>query len=204
MIAYKGFLPGLICRDYQFKMGLNVTEKANCAHNGFHCAEDPLDCLSYYGDINHAEYYIVDAGGDIDEDGVDSKISCTELTILKRLTKKELFLHGLAFMADHPKRKWNSNIKADKAEAWNGYAAVRGADPTGMSFAVRFMTAVEKYALTIGACIASGKHAGFPVIPATIVTVAIRQAGSMARAFPAWNRRSCSALALCSGYAPIR
>ena len=75
---------------------------------------------------------------------------------------------------------------------------------TGMSFAVRFMTAVEKYALTIGACIASGKHAGFPVIPATIVTVAIRQAGSMARAFPAWNRRSCSALALCSGYAPIR
>ncbi len=39
---------------------------------------------------------------------------------------------------------------------------------TGMSFAVRFMTAVEKYALTIGACIASGKHAGFPVIPATI------------------------------------
>lgn len=130
MIAYKGFLPGLICRGYQFRMGLNVTEKANCAHNGFHCAEDPLDCLRYYGDINHAEYYIVDAGGDIDEDGVDSKISCTELTILKRLTKKELFLHGLAFMADHPKRKWNSNIKVDKAEAWNGYAAVRGADPT--------------------------------------------------------------------------
>ena len=85
MIAYKGFLPGLICRGYQFRMGLNVTEKANCAHNGFHCAEDPLDCLRYYGDINHAEYYIVDAGGDIDEDGVDSKISCTELTILKRL-----------------------------------------------------------------------------------------------------------------------
>ena len=74
---------------------------------------------------------------------------------------------------------------------------------TGMSFAVRFMTAVEKYALTIGACIASGKHAGFPVIPATIVTVAIRQAGSMARAFPAWNRRSGSALALCSGYAKV-
>ena len=27
MIAYKGFYPGLICRDYQFVMGLNVTEK---------------------------------------------------------------------------------------------------------------------------------------------------------------------------------
>ena len=80
-------------------------------------------------EVDRSKAIIVDAGGDIDEDGVDSKISCTELTILKRLTKKELFLHGLAFMADHPKRKWNSNIKVDKAEAWNGYAAVRGADP---------------------------------------------------------------------------
>ena len=129
MIAYKGFLPGLICRGYQFQMGLNVTEKANCAQNGFHCAEDPLDCLSYYSDVDHAEYYIVDAGGDIDEDAVDSKISCTELTILKRLTKKEFFIHGLAFMADHPKRKRNSHVQKDKAVAWSGYAVVRGADP---------------------------------------------------------------------------
>lgn len=30
MIAYKGFRPGMICIDYQFQMGLNVTEKANC------------------------------------------------------------------------------------------------------------------------------------------------------------------------------
>ena len=102
MIAYKGFRPGMICIGYQFQMGLNVTEKANCRQNGFHCAEDPLDCLSYYSDVDHSEYYIVNAGGDIDEDEVDSKISCTELTVLKRLTKEELFLHGLAFMADHP------------------------------------------------------------------------------------------------------
>ena len=35
MIAYKGFRPGLICRGYQFVMGLNTTEKANCRENGF-------------------------------------------------------------------------------------------------------------------------------------------------------------------------
>ena len=46
MIAYKGFRPGMICIDYQFQMGLNVTEKANCRQNGFHCAEDPLDCVA--------------------------------------------------------------------------------------------------------------------------------------------------------------
>ena len=62
MIAYKGFRPGLICRGYQFVMGLNTTEKANCRENGFHCAENPLDCLSYYSSLEHSEYYIVNAG----------------------------------------------------------------------------------------------------------------------------------------------
>ena len=129
MIAYKGFHPGMVCIGYQFQMGLNVTKEANCRQNGFHCAEDPLDCLSYYSDVDHSEYYIVNAGGDIDEDEFDSKISCTELTVLRRLTKEELFTLGLAFMADHPKRKWNSHVKKDKAMACCGYAVVRGVDP---------------------------------------------------------------------------
>ena len=47
MYAYKGFEPDLSCRGYRFVMGKNVTPEANCASNGFHCAEDPLDCLSY-------------------------------------------------------------------------------------------------------------------------------------------------------------
>lgn len=129
MIAYKGFRPGLICRGYQFVMGLNTTEKANCRENGFHCAEDPLDCLSYYSSLEHSEYYIVNAGGDIDEDEHDSKIACTELTVIKRLTKEELFLHGLAYMADHPRRVWSSHVAANRAMANCGYAVVRGKDP---------------------------------------------------------------------------
>lgn len=130
MIAYKGFDPGLICRGYRFVMGKNVTEKANCGNNGFHCAENPLDCLNYYSDMDHAEYYLVNAGGDIDEQGNDTKFSCTELIIVKKLERKEFFLHSLAFMVDHPFRKWSSAVHADHAEARNGYAVVRGVDPT--------------------------------------------------------------------------
>lgn len=129
MIAYKGFHPGLICRDYQFVMGLNVTEKANCAANGFHCAENPLDCLRYYGDMKHSEYYLVRPGGDIDEDEDDSKIACTELTIIKKLEREEFFLHALAYMVDHPGREWNQYVQRDKGQAQYGYAVVRGADP---------------------------------------------------------------------------
>ncbi len=130
MLGYKGFDKGLKCRGYQFKMGLNVTEKAKAVAYGFHYAEDPLDCLSYYPNIDHSEYYIVDGTGDIDEDGTDSKIACTELTILKKLTKEDFVLHALAYMADHPKRKRNSKVCKNKGIAGSfGFVIVTGADP---------------------------------------------------------------------------
>lgn len=129
MLAYKGFDKGLICRGYQFKMGLNVTEKANCVKNGFHCAENPIDCLTYYSKLFDSEYYIVDAGGDIDEDNCDSKISCTHLKILKRLTPKELLLHTLAYINDHPFREDSKHISKDADKTYNGYVVVRGKNP---------------------------------------------------------------------------
>jgi len=129
MLAYKGFKPGLVCLGYQFAMGLNVTDKANCRANGFHCAENPLDCLSYYSDMSRSEYYLVDAGGDIDEDGHDSKIACTHLTILHKLDLKDFLLHALAYMADHPRRTWNHHVQKGRGVASGGYAIVRGIDP---------------------------------------------------------------------------
>lgn len=129
MIAYKAFELGLVCRDYKFKMGKNITEYANCAKNGFHCAENPLDCLSYYSNMEKSERFIVDAVGDIDEDGNDTKIACTELNIIKKLTHEDFFLHGLAFMVDHPFRRWSSHVRKDRVIATNGYAVVRGIDP---------------------------------------------------------------------------
>lgn len=132
MIAYKAFRPGMICLGYQFVKGINKTEKANCHANGFHCAENPLDCLTYYPDMDHSEYYIVNAGGDIDEEEGDSKIACTELTIMKRLTKEDFFLHGLAYMVDHPLLDTSSHVTRNRAKARNGYAVVRGGDPVAM------------------------------------------------------------------------
>lgn len=130
MYAYKGFEPDLSCRGYRFVMGKNVTPEANCASNGFHCAEDPLDCLSYYGDMNRSIYCLVQPGGDIDEDDRDSKIACTELTILRRLTRKEFFLHALAYMVDHPGRKVSDKVQREHSTSRNGYAIVRGKTPT--------------------------------------------------------------------------
>ena len=129
MLAYKGFEPGMVCRGYQFQSGTNVTAQANCKKNGFHCAANPLDCLIYYPDPQGSVYYLVDAGGDLDEDGIDTKISCTELTILRELELDRLILHGLAFMADHPRLKWSNVVQKDRAKATAGFAVARGVDP---------------------------------------------------------------------------
>lgn len=61
-------------------------------------------------------YYLVEVGGDIDEDEHDTKIACTELRIIRQLTKREFFLHGLAYMVDHPKRECNSHVERDRAK----------------------------------------------------------------------------------------
>lgn len=130
MIAYKMFDKGLVCRGYQFKPHeINVTDKANCRQNGFHCAENPLDCLSYYHDFMKSECWEVEAGGDIDEDDVDSKISCTKMRLIRSLNLEEFIEAALIYMTKHPFRTWNSEVKENRGEAENGFVIVRGSDP---------------------------------------------------------------------------
>lgn len=132
-LAYKAFAPGLICRGVAFKpIGeVNVTDAANCARNGWHCAEDPADCLRYYPDFQNSVYTIVNVGGDVDEDSVDSKISCTELTILRVLEPVDYLLHILMYMAKHPKKECFA-VKRGRGKACNGYVVVRGRQPFAM------------------------------------------------------------------------
>lgn len=130
-LAYKAFEPGFVCRGVAFKpIGeKNVTDAANCAKNGWHCAENPADCLTYYPDIRNSLYCMVDVAGDTDEDAVDSKISCTELTILRVLDLPSYFLHILIYMALHPSVPCSITQNGRGDTAKKGYAIVRGLRP---------------------------------------------------------------------------
>lgn len=128
--AYKGFWSDLTCRGYRFsKTEVNRTERANCQQNGFHCAENPLDCLGYYPDYMSSVYYVVEASGDINETEGDSKISCTELRLIRRLSFMELLLEGVAYMIRYPERKWGYGVVAEEGCAYGSYVIVRGKDP---------------------------------------------------------------------------
>ena len=84
------------------------------------CASSPI-----YDSV----YYEVEAAGDLDEDEFDSKISCTEIYLLKRLTLEQLLFEALIYMVEHPERTWNGYVKKEYAEAHNGFAVVRGKNP---------------------------------------------------------------------------
>lgn len=132
MKAYKGFDKGLRCRGYQFKADeVNITKEANCVKNGFHCAENPLDCLSYYPNWDRSEYWIVDAGGDVHEDGSDTKISCTELKCVKKLSLNDFLVECISYIFNHPLRECGSHVIKDKGEAHKStkFVIVRGKEP---------------------------------------------------------------------------
>ena len=130
MKAFKGFHKNLTCLGFQFREDMvNRTEEANCAQNGFHCAENPLDCFSYYPNWRNSVYYEVDATGDLDEDAVDSKISCTEMRLIRRLSLEQMLFEAAVYMVGHPKREWNYRVRLETGTAWNRFGIVRGKNP---------------------------------------------------------------------------
>ena len=134
MIAYKGFRKDLSCvsgrNRFQYKLGIwNEEPEANCRQKGFHCAENPLDCLTYYPEWDNAVYYIVLADGDIHEDGSDTKIACTRMKLVKQLSLEEFVAHSLKYISDHPFRKNGNQVYVDEAIVRNKFVIVRGKNP---------------------------------------------------------------------------
>lgn len=143
MIAYKGFSGDLksvmgngIEEKCSFETGKTYYEKeSKTARNGYHCCENPFECLKYYGLDDSNRFFRVEAAGDIDEDG-EERISCTEITLLKELSMFELAMEGMRYIILHPYReKWQQHhgnvlVQEETAEIIRqGIAIARGKDP---------------------------------------------------------------------------
>ena len=135
MLAYKAFSKSLNCRGYQFRLGEKHTEElANVIGNegatcGFHAVKNPLDCLKYYPDVKKSVFCIVDCAGDIDEDAVDSKVACTELTVVQELSLQDYMLQCLLHIAKFGLERNSCYVKFERGEALNGYVIVCGRSP---------------------------------------------------------------------------
>lgn len=134
MLAYKGFKKNLTCTmgkgTYQYIEGKwHETNAAKCASTGFHCCENPLDCLSYYALNKENVFYIVEASGDIHEDDHD-KISCTRMRLIRKLDPEDIGLHACRYMYKHPDRIWNHTVCKESGMTQNmPFIIVRGKNP---------------------------------------------------------------------------
>lgn len=134
LLAYKGFDWDLSCTSggnrFQYVLGRwNEEPEANCGRNGFHCAENPLDCLAYYPNLKQSVYYLVVAAGDINDDEGDSRISCTRLRLVKQLNIEEFVAHSLNYIWNHPFRENNRRVCQESGTGEKGFVIVRGKQP---------------------------------------------------------------------------
>lgn len=136
MLAYKGFNSEIQATlgsgTFQFEQGQTYEEKeCKCASNGFHCAENPLDVLDYYRAMD-ARFFIVEAAGDINQDGCGSRISCTKLTLTKEIDRIGLALRGCLYIEYHPDREtYGRYVKKERGECnkKGDFIIVRGKNP---------------------------------------------------------------------------
>lgn len=135
MSAYKMFRKDMTCTMgkgvFQYEVGKTYTEpEATCRKNGFHCAENPLDCLDYYRDFESSVCCEVLAGGSVDEDDRDSKISCTEITILRKLSLEQFVVEAARYIISHPKMPTNRRVMNIPSPVWeNHFVIVRCEKP---------------------------------------------------------------------------
>ena len=132
--AFKMFNKDLTCTKgrgkFQYEVGKWMEEpEANCVRNGFHCAKNPLDCLSYYS-WNDSVCYLVEIGGDIDEDSINSKISCTRIRLRSRLTLEDFVVAACRYIYRHPNMPNHDRVKNEIATTGNEHFCIaRGKDP---------------------------------------------------------------------------
>ena len=99
--GYKGFLPGLICRDFKFEVGKTFEHKGKveACESGFHFCEDPFDIFNYYDPANSV-FAEVEGSGKIDKHNEDTKVACSKLKIKAEISLNKLIDAGVKFILE--------------------------------------------------------------------------------------------------------
>ena len=115
IIAYKAMDKNMQCRGKQYEVGKTYHEdKADCCHAGMHACENPLDVLHYYPLSDGIRIFKVECGGDISrENGKDTKLACTELTVEAEIKIDDMVKLGVKAVMD----RVNKNVKGTKNKA---------------------------------------------------------------------------------------
>ena len=126
MIAYKGTDLNGKCRGMQYEVGKEYTADGDvsCCQNGLHACEAPLDVFSYYPPAS-SRYFEIEASGDINHGGDDTKLAARTLKI-----KAEIGIPGIVkAQIEYVKKKigFDEAIRRANKEKENHATGYRGA-----------------------------------------------------------------------------
>jgi len=99
-LGYKAFNHDWACLGFQYEVGkeYEIDGELQVCKNGFHYCKKPLDVLDYYNNAQHNKYAIVEALGDVINDG---NKSCTnKLKIVKEISFQDLLIENKKFLKE--------------------------------------------------------------------------------------------------------
>ena len=142
MIVFKATNSNMTCTSghgiFPYQLGVLATaERSKCADSGLHACEYVLDCTKYYSLGHGNRFFKAKAGGDIAEDGCDTRIACTRLILTHELTNYDIAKEAMLYMMRHPKRSgWEKSgcmlcvgEQTANIEIPDGIAIARGSSP---------------------------------------------------------------------------
>lgn len=142
MTVYKATNADMVCTmgngAFRYSLGVPaVADRSECGSTGLHACEYVLDCAGYYSLGHGNRFFLAEAEGDIAEDGTNTRIACTKLTLVQELTNRGIAARAVLYMVQHPRRGgWEASgemldVKRDRAEGRKpgAIAIARGSCP---------------------------------------------------------------------------
>ena len=115
IMGYKAFNSDWTCNGFKYEIGKTYkTDNITICQKGFHFCKSPLDVFNYYQSMNTQKYAIIEASGEIIDQG--DKSVCSEIRIVQEISTLELF---------------KANLKTDgkydaQASGYRGHAQASG------------------------------------------------------------------------------
>ncbi|EIG9275212.1 hypothetical protein LGE98_001417 [Salmonella enterica] len=116
IVTFKGFNKDLKCRDFQFAIGetFHHDGKVEACGSGFHACECPFDVFSYYPPAESRYAETISFGITDREEGGDTKIASSSITIKDELTLPQFIQRGIEWI-------WSKIDKSLEQQIISGY-----------------------------------------------------------------------------------
>ncbi|MIL29711.1 hypothetical protein QF30_14240, partial [Salmonella enterica subsp. enterica] len=133
IVTFKGFNKDLKCRDFQFEIGKTFHHdgKVEACGSGFHACECPFDVFSYYPPAESRYAETISFGLTDSEEGGDTKIASSSITIKDELTLHQFIQRGIEWIWSKIDKSLEQQIMCGNLSAATNTGYLSAATNTG-------------------------------------------------------------------------